>query len=81
MMALRVFEARPDRVQVGNSTTAEFDSDRQYVYASPGSTIKFTNDPTIAISGASLTYRFDGGNYYVNDNLTFTVNVENLSVG
>jgi hypothetical protein len=80
-MALRVFEARPDRVQVGNSGTAEFDSDRQYVYSSSGSTIKFTNDPTIVISGANLTYRFDGGNYYINSNPSFTVNVENLSVG
>jgi len=80
-MPLRTFEARSTRVQIGDTGSAQFDSDLKYVYSSTGSTIKFTNDPTIVISGSNLTYRFDSVNYYLNTNISFTVNVENLSVG
>jgi hypothetical protein len=78
-MALRVFEARIDRVQVGNSGTASFDTELKYVYKSPGSTIKYTNDPTIRLSGANLTYRFDGLVYTINSAISFSVAVQTLS--
>ena len=80
-MPLRIFEARPNRVQIGNSNTAEFDTETQYVYTSASSTIKYTNDPTIRISGDRLTYRFDGLTYSINSAISFTVAVNNLSVG
>ncbi len=80
-MPLRIFEARPTRVQVGNSGTAEFDTELQYVYKSAGSTIKYTNDPTIHITGDRLTYRFDGLTYSINTAISFNVSVNSLSVG
>jgi hypothetical protein len=79
-MPLKVFEAKPDRVVMQGSNLT-FDSDNQYVYSSTGSTIKFTNDPTIKNSSNNLTYHFDGGSFYVNSDLPFTPYVENLSVG
>lgn len=79
-MPLKVFEARPDRVLMQGSNIT-FDSNNQYVYSATGSTIKFTNDPTIKNSSNNLTYRFDGGVFYVNSALSFSVSVESLSVG
>jgi len=80
-MPLRIFEVRPDRVQIGNNGTAEFDTEIPYVYKTASSTIKFPNDPTIRIAGNKLTYRFDGLTYSLNGAITFTVGINHLSVG
>lgn len=80
-MPLRIFEARPDRIQVGNSTTAEFDTDVPHMYRAVSSTIKYPRDPTIQISGDRLTYRFDGLTYNINSAISFSVGVETLSGG
>jgi hypothetical protein len=69
-MALAIFDARPDRVVVGEV----FDTNKKYVYrdtsgvASPA-LAKIPTQPTIVGLEDSLTYSFDGGLYYVNTNL------------
>lgn len=78
-MALRIFEARPNRVQIGNTGTASFDTEIQYIYKTSSSTIKYTNDPTIRIAGNSLTYNFDGLQYTLNTLIAFTPVVNHLS--
>lgn len=78
-MALRIFEARPDRVQIGNVGTATFDTEVQYIYKTASSTIKYTNDPTIHTAGNRLTYRFDGVEYSINTAIAFTPAVNHLS--
>lgn len=72
-MALAIFDARPTRVQVGDL----FDTEKQYLYRSYSSTldaslVKFATSATVVGQQSSLTYRFDGAEYYVNTNLPFT---------
>jgi hypothetical protein len=78
-MALRIFEARPNRVQIGNTGTASFDTETQYIYKTSSSTIKYTNEPTIRIVGNRLTYSFDGLQYTLNASIAFTPVVNHLS--
>ena len=78
-MPLRIFEARPERVQIGNATGAQFDTEVPYLRRDTNSTIKFPLDPTIKIDGNQLTYRFDGDVYSINTVLNFTVNIATVS--
>lgn len=80
-MPLRIFEARPDRVQIGNTGTATFDTDRQYMYKTSTSPISFPSDPTIQIIGNRLTYRFGTVIYNLNAAILFNVAVHKLNIG
>lgn len=69
-MALAIFDARPDRVMVGDL----FDTRKRYVYKdSTGgvgpSFFAYATSPTIVGSGNNLTYSFSGDLYYINTQL------------
>lgn len=72
-MALAIFDARPDRVQVGDL----FDTNKRYIYRSDSgvidsSNVKIATGPTIVGSGSNLTYSFDGAVYWVNTQLAIS---------
>jgi hypothetical protein len=72
-MALAIFDVTPQRVRIGEI----FDTDKRYLYkASEGvqnpSYVKLATSATIVGSGDALTYSFDGGVYYVNQQLPIT---------
>ena len=69
-MALAIFEATAQRVTVGEL----FDTNKRYVYrdtsgALSSSFVKLALEPTIVGFQDKLTYSFDGGLYYINQNL------------
>ena len=69
-MALAIFDARPDRVTVGEL----FDTNKRYVYkynpGEAGSVVEYATSPTIVGSGNQLTYSFNLDTYYVNGQLS-----------
>ena len=78
-MPLRIFEARPERVQIGNATGAQFDTEVPYMRRSSSSTIKYPLNNPLETTGDRLTYRFDGDVYHINAVISFTVNVATIS--
>lgn len=72
-MALAIFDARPDRVQVGSL----FDTNKRYIFrvatgVTDPSQVKIATSATIVGSGANLTYSFDGATYWVNNQLSIS---------
>lgn len=75
-MALAIFDARPDRVTVGDI----FDTNKKYVYRDTSGLansglLKIPTEPTIVGFEDKLTYGFDGQVYYVNANLGVNPNL------
>ena len=69
-MALAIFDARPDRVQVGEL----FDTNKRYVYRDQSgglnsSLLKYATSPTIATQANQMTYSFDGSVFWVGQQL------------
>jgi hypothetical protein len=72
-MALAIFDARPERVQVGEL----FDTNKRYVYRDQTgginpSLVKYATSPTVVGQGNKLTYSFDGVVFWVNQQLPIT---------
>lgn len=70
-MALAIFDAKPDRVTMGDL----FDTNKRYIYkdttgATGASVVEYATSPTIVGRSNQLTYSFSGDLYYINGQLS-----------